>query len=223
MATETDTLGDQRFVVPTVNDPAAMALDLEKLAVPIDDRFSDVTHWSDYTAAPPVWSEHRPWWTPYGGATDEIGTPAVMRSLTAPQGPWVQNVERSVAWDSTTFTNVGSAFLTGVTDMAVPDQEQPYWWWIGCNIVFAQTVANTRLRSVVYVQDRDPATGYLLTSVLRNNAYAAGNGNECILFDGFVRSGGGRMRLGFTHGSPASLNMQVGTYMWAVRVVPDRW
>lgn len=210
--TGSGTFTEQDFTVPTDTDPPAMALDLQRLAVAGDERLTQFTQWSRFADWDSTWPP------------DEVGTPALLRTIVSGTvGPFVQNVEKFIIWSGQIFDNTIPAGPSVLGELTLPDQDQRYWWWVGCNLIFAQTAANTRLRTNLYVHDRDPATGSLLSTVYANNAYAIGIGNEMILFDAFVRSGGGKLRAGFTQASAASLNMQAGSFLWAVRVAPDRW
>ncbi|MEV4122915.1 hypothetical protein, partial [Micromonospora sp. NPDC049645] len=111
-------------------------------------------------------------------------------------------------------------------DLVLPDQdENRFWWWVGGAYGFDQTApVGTRFKIRTYVQDRDPSTGQLNTYTHRAQAYSVNVAPEYLMWDGFIRSGGGRLRHGIMHQSAtASVNMLQFSQMWAVRITPDGW
>lgn len=203
----------QGLAAPSEFDAAAMALDLRRLALAGDNLVNQLSNWSDFTS----WS----------GGTGEVGTQVIIRHQSADiDGPFVPNVERFIAWQGTLFNNSGLTQPVG-GDLILPDQvENRYWWWIGGAFAFGQlSPVGTRFRMRTYVQDRDPATGQLDTYVHRAQQYSINVSFEYLMWDGFIRSGGGRLRHGILQQSTdgASVNMLQFSQMWAVRIVPDRW
>jgi hypothetical protein len=134
------------------------------------------------------------------------------------------SIERTVTWNNTIFDNTGTA--TGTSELYLPDQGKRYWWYIGANLIIDQASSlNVRNTVRLWIQDRDPATGQVLTGAYRKNHYyigGAGTGFFTIT-DGFFRTGGGRIRVTMSHSDQISQRSVLqNSLVWAVRICPDR-
>jgi len=196
-----------QFEAPSANDPADFALQMGRMADSIDAAFEDLAFWSSHMT--------------YAGG-GEVGTPAIYKSNNASQGVFLPNEERPVVWNTVEYDNTGTQGGSG--ELILPTQDQRYWWWCGVNLLVPAISTDARYTTRLYVQDRDPATGQLLTGSYRYNQYMTGtSGDQYITFDGLFRTGGGRLRVTLSHGNVNGL-IQVlsGSSVWAVRICPDR-
>jgi hypothetical protein len=199
-----------KIETPDSGAPANLALQLQRIAEQTENAFVELQHWSNFMSWSSLLSD--------GG---EVGTPALVRSLSADQTGVQLARELAVSWNSTLYNNTGVTPTNG--DFVIPEQEQRYWWWMGCHIIMQPGVVNTRYTTRMYVQDRDPTTGQVLTGFYRYNQYMVGSGSQFIVFDGLFRTGGGRQKVGIVHNYlPNALNLVAGSFMWAVRISPDR-
>jgi hypothetical protein len=197
-----------QFEAPSANDPADFALQMGRLADSIDAAFEDLAFWPSHMA--------------YAGG-GEVGTPTVYKSITATStAVFLPNQETAVPWTNVEYDNTGTQGGTG--ELILPTQDQRYWWWCGVNLLVSAASANARYTTRLYVQDRDPATGQLLTGAYRYNQYMTGaSGDQYMTFDGLFRTGGGRLRVTLSHGNTnGSVNVLAGSSVWAVRICPDR-
>lgn len=193
------------FEAPSSTDPANFADEMNRVATQVDTVFTDLS----------LWARH----LQYQGA-GELGLTAVVRSNSAQIPNFNAGFEKAVMWDSSLFDNTG---VSPNGEFVLPDQDQRYWWWMGANVLMQGGSANCRYTSRMYVQDRDPASGALSTSVYRYNAYMSGTGEQFMIFDTFLRTGGGRVRLTVSHNSSSTpLYMAAGSILWAIRMNPDR-
>ena len=197
---------DKRFETPEPKDPANIALQLQRLAEQYDAPLDLLQDWTAFLTD--------------GSSGDEVGVPAVHKTTLGPQTGYQPNIEKSVLWDVTLFDNTSGP--AGVNDLFLPDQDQRYWWWMGCNLLVAPITDNARMAARIYIQDRDPATGQVLTTVSRYNHYMRTEGDQYMAWDGFFRTGGGRQRVTFGHGGAAATSILAGSSVWALRICPDR-
>lgn len=199
---------DQQYEAPAAADPANLALQLQRLAEQFEPDLLDLEWWSDFLSS--------------GTSFDEVGTPAIYRSSSVTQTGYVISTEKAILWDTTLYDNTFTA--TGTNDFVLPDQDQRYWWWMGVNVLSpALTPTDARMTARLYNQDRDPATGQVLTGVYRYNQYMRTEGDQYMCFDGLFRTGGGRQRVTWAQGNTSgNSTVLAGSSMWAVRICPDR-
>lgn len=202
----TITRNDQAFEVPTATDPANLALILQRIAEQFETPLNVLTDWPEFMT-----------WTP---GNEEVGTPALYLSNSTTQNNFLFSTEKNVSWDSTIYNNTGTPIVPG--DLVLPDQEQRYWWWMGVNLFIPPITAEARWTGRLYVQDRDPATGQVLTTVSRYNQYYRNNGDQYMCWDGLFRSGGGRCKVTMSHGQAAPTSVLSSSAVWAIRICPDR-
>ncbi len=200
------TYGSKRFEAPSASDPANLALHLQRLAEQFEPELLSLEWWSDFLSS--------------GTSFNEVGTPAIYRNNTVTQTGYVPSVEKSVLWNNTFYDNTFTA--SGTNDFILPDQDQRYWWWMGVNLLLPAITLDARMTARLYVQDRDPATGQVLTGVYRYNQYMKTEGDQYMLFDGLFRTGGGRQRVTYAHGNSGNSSVLSSSSMWAVRICPDR-
>lgn len=193
------------FQAPSGFDPADFSRQMQRIGNDIDAVFDDLSYWSAFTD--------------YAGG-GEVGTPAIYKSTTVAQTGFQPSVEKAITWNSVEIDNTGTQAGTG--ELFLPDQNQRYWWWMGVNLLMPAITVNARYTTRLYVQDRDPSSGQLLTGVYRYNQYMIATGDQYMMFDGFFRTGGGRMRVTMSHGNNAAINVLAGSSVWAVRICPDR-
>lgn len=194
-----------QFEAPSGFDPADFAKQMKRLANSIDTAFDDLSFWSAFTD--------------YAGG-GEVGTPAIYKSTNVGLTGFNPSVEKAIVWNTVEIDNTGTQGGTG--ELVIPDQDQRYWWWMGVNLLMPAITANARYTTRLYVQDRDPSSGQLLTGVYRYNQYMIASSDQYMMFDGFFRTGGGRMRVTMSHGGAAAINVLAGSSVWAVRICPDR-
>lgn len=103
----TITRGDQEFEVPTEDDPANLALILQRMAEQFEAPLAELADWPDFM----TWSS----------GMGEVGTPALYLTNTNTQTGFPISAEKSVAWNSALFNNTGIAHATG--DLVLPDQD----------------------------------------------------------------------------------------------------
>ena len=199
------TRGIHQFEAHSGYDPADFAKVLGRLADSIDTAFDDLSYWTSFTD--------------YAGG-GEVGTPAIHKSTFGSQTGFNPSVEKAITWQTVEIDNTGTQGGSG--ELVLPDQDQRYWWWMGVNLLLPIITVNQRYTTRLYVQDRDPSSGQLLTGVYRYNQYAIATGDQYSLFDGFFRTGGGRMRVTLSHGGAGAISVLGGSSVWAVRICPDR-
>jgi hypothetical protein len=197
---------DQKFEAPTEQDPANLALILQRIAEQVEDPMIDLLDWPDFQ----TWSS----------GAGEVGTPALYLQNSNTQSGFPISVEKSVVWNQTLFNNTGIAHVAG--DLVLPDQDQRYWWWMGVNLFIPAITNEARWTGRLYVQDRDPATGQVLTNVSRYNQYMRTESDQYMMWDGLYRSGGGRCKVTMAHGGAATTSILSSSAVWAVRICPDR-
>lgn len=192
----------QGLPFPLSGDGAALAQQLRQLALAGDAKFPNSQGIGGY-----------------GEFTDRGTTPAGVRFSSGSSTPINPNVETNLLFDGggtiSGYDNMGGS----LNDLILPPQDQSYWWWVGmCQIMAAGAAVNTRFILRAYVQDTQPSTGIVTTRVLKQPYYSPGAGAEAIVLDGFVRSGGGRIRGTLEHTHNAGLTPQTNSCVWAVRV-----
>lgn len=199
---------EKKFEAPSANDPANAALWMRRVAEQAEQPYRDYEWWSDFLDNKSFSTDPR------------AATPAIIRQLSSTQSGFAPGVETAINWNSTVFDNMNTNQGTG--DLILPDQDQRYWWWIGLCLILPAVSANVRFTSRFYLQDRDPSTGLLTTAAYRYNQYMIAAGEQYMLWDAFVRTGGGRQRVTFSHGEAVSFGVQGSSMVWAVRICPDR-
>lgn len=197
---------NNRFEVPDDETPADLALQLQRIAQQFEPKMLDLQWWADFMGS--------------GTSFDEVSTPAIYRSNSTSQTGFLRSTQKAISWDTTLFDNTGTSQPAG--DLILPDQDQRYWWWMGANIFLPPITLDARFTGRILVQDRDPATGQVLTQETRYNQYMRTEGDQYMCWDGFYRSGGGRQRVTMSHGSVGAASVLAGCSVWAVRICPDR-
>lgn len=196
------------FEAPDDYDPANFSKHMQRMAGQIDAVFETLTDWNGHM-------------TNLGQG--EKGTQAIMRNTSANMPSTALSIERTVTWNTTLFDNTGTA--TGTNELYLPDQDQRYWWYIGTNLITdSASNSSVRFTTRLWIQDRDPATGQVLTGVYRHNNYFINpNGYSMNLFSsGFFRTGGGRVRVTLAHSDAVNRSVLQNSSVWAIRICPDR-
>ena len=197
------------FEAPSDYDPADFSKQMQRMAGQVDTVFATLTDWAGHM-------------TSLG--QQEKGTQAIIRYASANMPATAPSIERTVTWDTTIFDNTGT--VGGDTELYLPDQDQRYWWYIGTNLIIdSASSINVRQTVRLWIQDRDPATGQVLTGAYRRNHYFINpNGSPSnTVTDGFFRTGGGRIRVTMSHSDQISnRSVLAQSSAWAIRICPDR-